>query len=32
MIALKRVTSYLKGTRDFVNKLELDSEVDKHVW
>ena len=31
MIALKRVTRYLKGTRDFVNKLELDSEVDKHV-
>ena len=22
---------YLKGTRDFVNKLELDNEVDKHV-
>ena len=31
MIALKRVTRYLKGTRHFVNKLELDSEVDKHV-
>ena len=31
MIALKRVTRNLKGTRDFVNKLELDSEVDKHV-
>ena len=30
MIALKRVTRYLKGTRDFVNKLELDNEVDKH--
>ena len=26
-----RVTRYLKGTRDFVNKLELDNEVDKHV-
>ena len=31
MIALKRVVRYLKGTRDFVNKLELDGEVDKHV-
>ena len=31
MIALKRVTRYLKGTRDFVNKLELDNEVDKRV-
>ena len=31
MIALKRMTRYLKGTRDFVNKLELDSEVVKHV-
>ena len=31
MIALKRVTRYLKGTRHFVNKLKLDSEVDNHV-
>ena len=31
MIALKRVTRDLKGTRDFVNKLELDGDVDKHV-
>ena len=31
MIALKRVTRYLKGTRHFVNKLELDGAVDKHV-
>ena len=31
MFALKRVTRYLKGRRDFVNKLELDNEVDKHV-
>ena len=31
MIALKRVTRYLKGTRDFVNKLALDNEVEKHV-
>ena len=31
MIALKRVPRYLKGTRDFVNKLELDIEVDEHV-
>ena len=31
MIALKRVTRCLKGTRDFVNKLELDDDVDKHV-
>ena len=31
MIALKRVTRYLKGTRHFVNKLELDGDVDKHV-
>ena len=31
MMALKRVVRYLKGTRDFVNKLELDGEVDKHV-
>ena len=31
MIALKRVTCYLKGTRQFDKKLELDSEVDKHV-
>ena len=31
MIALKRVTRYLQGTRDFVNKLELDGDVDKHV-
>ena len=30
-IALKRVTRYLKGTRHFVNKLELDTDVDKHV-
>ena len=27
MIALKRVTRYLKGTRDFVNKPELNNEV-----
>ena len=31
MIVLKRVTRYLKGTRHFVNKLELDGDVDKHV-
>ena len=31
MIALKRMARYLKGTRDSVNKLELDNEVDKHV-
>ena len=31
MIALKRVTHYLKGTRHFVNKLELDTDDDKHV-
>ena len=31
MIALKRVTRYLKGTRHLVNKLELDGDVDKHV-
>ena len=31
MIALKRVTRYLKRTRHFVNKLELDTDVDKHV-
>ena len=31
MVALKRVTRYLKGTRDFVNKLELDGDVDKHL-
>ena len=31
MTALKRVTRYLKGTRDFVNKLELDNEIDKRV-
>ena len=31
MIALKRVARYLKGTRELVNKLELDQEVDKHV-
>ena len=31
MIALKRVTRYLKGTRHFVNKLELDGDIDKHV-
>ena len=31
MIALKRVTRYLKGTRHFVKKLELDADVDKHV-
>ena len=31
MIALNRVTRFLKGTRDFVNKPELDNEVDKHV-
>ena len=30
IIALKRVT-HLKGTRHFVNKLELDGDVDKHV-
>ena len=28
MIALKRVTRHLKGTRDFVNKLELDRDAD----
>ena len=32
MIALKRVTRYLKGTGDFVNKLELENEVDKNMW
>ena len=31
MNALKRVTRYLKGTRDSVNKLELEGDVDKHV-
>ena len=31
MVALKRVARQLKGTRDFVNKLELDNDVDKHV-
>ena len=31
MIALKRVTRYLKGTKHSVNKLELDGDVDKHV-
>ena len=31
MIALKRVTRYLKGTRHFVNKLELDGDFKKHV-
>ena len=31
MIALKRVTRYLRRTRDFVNKLDLDGDVDKHV-
>ena len=31
MVALKRVTRYLKGTRHFVDKLELDTDVDKHV-
>ena len=30
MIALKRVARYLKGTRELVNELELDQEVDKH--
>ena len=29
MIALKRVTRYLKGTRHFVNKLELDGDIEK---
>ena len=31
MITLTRVTRYLKGTRDFVNKIELDNEIDKRV-
>ena len=31
MIALKRVARCLRGTRDFVNKLELDNDVDRHV-
>ena len=31
MIALTHVTRYLKGTRHFVNKFELDNGVDKHV-
>ena len=31
MIALKRVTRYLNKTRDFVNKLTLNHEVDKVV-
>ena len=31
MIALKRVARYFKGTRDFVNKLELDKDVDRHL-
>ena len=31
MITLKRVTRYLKETRHFVNKLELDTDVDKHA-
>ena len=31
MIALKRETRYLKGARHFVKKLELNTDVDKHV-
>ena len=31
MIALKRVARFLMGARDFVNKHELDIEVEKHV-
>ena len=31
MIALMRVKRYLKGTRHFVSKLELDTDVDKRV-
>ena len=31
MNALKRVTRYMKGTRHFVNKRELDGDADKHV-
>ena len=31
MIALKRVARYLKGMRRFVNKLKLDTDIDKHV-
>ena len=31
MIALKRVTRYLKGTKHFFNKLELDGDIDKVV-
>ena len=31
MTALKRVCRYSKGTRDFVNNLELDNDVDRHV-
>ena len=31
MVALKCMARYLKGTRDFVNKLELDNEVEIHV-
>ena len=31
MIALRRETRYLKGTRPFVNKFEMDSEVNRHV-
>ena len=31
MIALKRVIRFLEGSRDFVNKLELNNDVDRHV-
>ena len=31
MIALKRVARYMKGTIHFVNKLELDADVDKRT-
>ena len=31
MMALKRVARYLKGTRDLVNELELDKDVDRHA-
>ena len=31
MMALKRVARNLQGTRDLVNKLQLNQDVDKHV-
>ena len=31
IVALNRVAHYLKGTRDLVNKLQVDQDVDKNV-